>query len=66
MRVSILTISDSVASGDRQDLSGQAIVDWCNRRGDTVAHRETVTDETSLITGRLVSWCDGGDTDLGK
>ncbi|HMA22306.1 MAG TPA: MogA/MoaB family molybdenum cofactor biosynthesis protein, partial [Gemmatimonadaceae bacterium] len=31
---------------------------------DTVTRRETVTDETSLITGRLVSWCDGGDTDL--
>jgi molybdenum cofactor synthesis domain-containing protein len=64
MRVSILTISDSVVSGEREDVSGQAIADWCDKRGDTVTRRETLADETSLITRRLIECCDSGDTDV--
>ena len=64
MRVSILTISDSVASGDRDDASGDAIAHWSTIRGDTVTHRETLTDDTSAIAARLVEWCDAGDTDV--
>ena len=62
--MAILTISDSVMSGTRTDASGQAIAEWCSRRGHSVAGRETVTDETSQIVPLLVSWCDSGDTDL--
>lgn len=64
MRVSILTVSDSVASGDRDDLSGRAIREWCARRGDSVARQDVVTDETVEIASRLTHWCDSGDTDL--
>ena len=64
MRVAILTVSSSVASGDRDDLSGKAIADWCTARGDTIARQETVTDETSSIVQRIVEWCDSDDTDL--
>ena len=46
MRVSILTISDSVASGDRDDTSGGAIIHWCAIRGDSVVRHEVVTDDT--------------------
>lgn len=64
MRVSILTISDSVMKGTRQDVSGQAIADWCASRGDTVVKRETVTDDTSIIAPLLAEWCDSGESDL--
>ena len=64
MRVSILTISDSVAKGERDDLSGRAIVEWCGRRGDSVVRHEVVTDDTVEIVARLVEWCDSGDCDL--
>jgi molybdopterin adenylyltransferase len=64
MRVAILTVSDSVVKGSREDTSGQAIADWCASRGDALAHRETVTDETSLIVPLLASWCDSGEVDL--
>ncbi len=64
MRVSILTVSDSVASGDRDDLSGRAITEWCAKRGDTVARHEVVTDETVEIASRLAAWCDLRDSDL--
>ena len=64
MRVAILTVSDSVMKGTRDDTSGQAIVDWCSERRYDVAARETVTDETSEIVPLLISWCDSGDIDL--
>ena len=64
MRVSILTVSGSVALGDRDDLSGRAITEWCARRGDAVARHEVVTDATVEIASRLTEWCDAGDTDL--
>lgn len=64
MRVSILTISDSVMKGTRDDTSGQAIADWCASRGDAVVNRETVTDDTSMIAPMLARWCDSGETDL--
>ena len=64
MRVAILTVSDSVMKGTRDDTSGQAIVDWCARLGYDVAARETVGDETSDIVPHLLSWCDSGEVDL--
>ena len=64
MRVAILTVSDSVLKGTRQDESGQAIADWCERRGDTVAVREAVIDDTAVMVPLLARWCDSGDVDL--
>ncbi len=64
MRVAILTVSSSVASGDRDDLSGKTIADWCTARGDTITRCEAVTDETSAIAQRIVEWSDSEDTDL--
>lgn len=64
MRVAILTVSDSVTRGVRDDTSGRAIADWCARRGDGVVVHERVSDETSGIARRLVDWCDSLDVDL--
>lgn len=64
MRVTILTVSDSVMNGTREDLSGQAIVDWCSRRGDEVVERSSVADDTSVIVPILSRWCDSGSVDL--
>src|SRR5436305_14610677 len=64
MRVSILTISDSVAKGDRDDVSGRSIEEWCAKRGDSVVRRDVVTDDTVAIASRLSEWCDSGDCDL--
>jgi molybdopterin adenylyltransferase len=64
MRVAILTVSDSVVKGTREDVSGQTIADWCARRGDALAARESLLDKTSQIVPLLASWCDSGDVDL--
>ncbi|MEJ7759458.1 MAG: MogA/MoaB family molybdenum cofactor biosynthesis protein [Gemmatimonadaceae bacterium] len=64
MRVAILTVSDSVTRGIRDDTSGDAVAEWCVGRGDAVVMRETLGDETSDITQRLVAWCDSANLDL--
>ncbi len=62
--MSILTISDSVAAGTREDKSGMEIHDWCVQRADAITHQEHVSDDTQAIVARLIEWCDAGDTDL--
>jgi len=53
-----------VAAGQREDLSGAAIVEWALARGYRVVAREVVPDETAAIAGRLVAWADGGEVDV--
>jgi len=60
----VLTVSDGVAAGSRQDLSGAAIDEWAAARGFRVVTRGVVPDETPAIAGRLVGWADGGEVDL--
>jgi molybdopterin adenylyltransferase len=64
MRVAILTVSDSVSRGGREDVSGRQIADWCTNRGDSVAARAVVDDDTSVIVPQLIAWCDSGEVDL--
>jgi molybdopterin adenylyltransferase len=64
MRVSILTISDSVSAGERDDASGRAISEWSAARGYSVARHETASDDTPTIVARLADWCDSGDTEV--
>jgi molybdenum cofactor synthesis domain-containing protein len=60
----VLTVSDAGARGERADGSGDAIVEWCERSGHTLAARDIVADDASEIVARLVTWCDGGEVDL--
>ena len=64
MRVAILTVSDSVVDQTRVDSSGQAIVDWCEGRGDQLVERSAVSDETSAIAPILSRLCDSGAVDV--
>jgi molybdenum cofactor synthesis domain-containing protein len=63
LRVAVLTVSDAGARGEREDKSGQAVVDWCVRVGHAVAIRHLVPDDRATITRTLLSWADGGDVD---
>src|ERR1043165_2572234 len=64
MRVSVLTISDLGAVGQRADTSGDAIVDWASERGYEVVVRSVVADETDRIAGKLARWADSGEVDV--
>jgi molybdopterin adenylyltransferase len=64
MRLAILTISDACSRGERADASGDAIAAWAGRRGDSVAGRAVVADESVDIVRRLLAWCDGDAADV--
>ena len=53
-RAAVLTVSDGVAEGTRQDESGQALVDALTRAGYEVAAHEVVPDERDRIEAELV------------
>lgn len=57
--VGVLTVSDRCAAGEREDLSGERIVQWCDARGFTVRERAVVPDETDRIVSLLAAWADG-------
>ena len=64
MRVAVLTISDAGSRGERADTSGDAIVEWADRRGFVLTERALVPDESARIAAQLVEWADGDRTDL--
>ncbi|MFN8570769.1 MAG: MogA/MoaB family molybdenum cofactor biosynthesis protein [Gemmatimonadaceae bacterium] len=64
MRVAILTVSDAVSRGQREDTSGDAIVAWLAGQGATLAARATVPDDTVEIVRQLLPWCDSDQADL--
>jgi len=64
MRVAILTISDRVSSGERQDKSGPALVARCKELGWEIIATETLPDERATIASRLMTLADSGDADL--
>lgn len=64
MRVGILTISDAGARGERADTSGDAAERWARERGDDVAVRALVPDETTQIVSALTAWSDEDRADL--
>lgn len=63
MRVAILTISDSVAQGEREDLSGPAVVAFCRGLGWEVIAQLRCADDSAGIREQLREWADSGRVD---
>jgi len=64
LTVSILTISDKGARGQRYDESGQAIRDIFSELDSEIVNYEIVPDELDVIGRKLAEWADTGDTDV--
>ena len=64
LRVAILTVSDGVAAGTREDRSGAAIARWCADRGAMIVRRDTVSDDIVAIGRVLLACTDGAGIDL--
>ncbi len=64
MRIAVLTVSDGCFSGEREDRSGDLIVEWCSRREYELADRSVVPDEVDQIIPQLVRWADSGGVDV--
>jgi molybdopterin adenylyltransferase len=64
MLVAVLTISDTVASGEREDASGPAIVAVCRGLGWEVTSSLRVSDEPAAIREQLRTIADSGRVNL--
>jgi molybdopterin adenylyltransferase len=64
LRIAILTISDGVAAGTREDGSGAAIAAWAAEAGHVVVGRRTVPDATPGIAAVLVDFADRVGADV--
>lgn len=64
MRVAVLTVSDSVAKGEREDLSGPAVVAACSELGWKVTLSLQVSDDSAGIREQLRKIADSGRVDV--
>jgi molybdopterin adenylyltransferase len=64
MRVSIITISDSVSAGHREDGSGKALAQRCRDLGWELIATSVVPDEESVIGAQLLALADAGKSDV--
>jgi molybdopterin adenylyltransferase len=64
MRVAVLTISDSAAKGEREDLSGPAVAAACRGLGWEVTSALRVSDDAAGVREQLRALADSGRVDL--
>jgi molybdopterin adenylyltransferase len=64
IRVAVLTISDSVTRGEREDLSGPAVVTFCRSLGWEVVTSLRVSDDPADIRQQLRELADTNRVDL--
>jgi molybdopterin adenylyltransferase len=64
IRVAIVTVSDSVVAGTREDLSGPALRIRCEELGWTVTFHTALPDDSAAIARKLIEWADGGHVQL--
>lgn len=64
VRIGILTVSDGVVRGTRDDVSGRRIAAWAESHGFDVTRRDVVADEALAVTSTLMRWADDGACDL--
>jgi len=64
IRVAVLTVSDGVAAGKREDMSGQFAVERIARHGWSLFEHAVTADEAEAISSILVRWADSGKVDL--
>jgi len=64
MRVSILTISDSVAAGTAEDRSGPSVIDRCRELGWRIVSSAIRADDRAAIELFLKEAADSNDADV--
>jgi molybdenum cofactor synthesis domain-containing protein len=64
MRVAVLTISDSVSQGKREDLSGPAVVAFCRGLGWEIVTTLRISDDLAAVREQLREIADSGRVDL--
>ncbi|HEY8851642.1 MAG TPA: molybdopterin-binding protein, partial [Gemmatimonadaceae bacterium] len=60
----MLTVSDSVVRGERQDASGAIIAGWARARNHEVVSSAKCADDTAEIVRALIHAADVADAEL--
>src|SRR2546427_11845413 len=63
MRIAVLTISDTAAKNEREDLSGPAVVAFCRGLGWEITSALHVSDDPANIREQLRAVADSGRVD---
>lgn len=63
-KYAVLTISDTGSKGEREDSSGDAIVEMMSEAGFCQSRRAIVPDEVKEIRECLREWCDSAVADV--
>src|SRR5438477_4001608 len=64
MRVAVITVSDSVVRGERQDTSGAVVAGWAKAKKYDLVASTSCPDETDEIVRSLIRACDDEGADL--
>jgi molybdopterin adenylyltransferase len=64
LRIAILTASDRSARGERDDLSGPALVELIEEQGWRVVQQTILPDDLKLLREILTLWADRDDADI--
>jgi molybdenum cofactor synthesis domain-containing protein len=64
MRVAVITVSDSVVRGERQDTSGAVVAGWVKAKKFELVSTAKCADETLDIVRSLANACDDIEADL--
>ncbi len=64
LRVAIITVSDSVSQGKREDQSGPAVAKRCAELGWKIASTHVVCDDSAVIQVRLRDLAESAQVDL--
>lgn len=64
LRFGILTASDRSARGERDDLTGPALVELIEEQGWSVVVRAIEPDDLKLIRDTILLWSERGDVDI--
>jgi molybdopterin adenylyltransferase len=64
MRLAILTVSDSVSEGTREDRSGAALAARARELGWELAATAVLPDDREAIAAKLAEWIDSGRAEL--
>jgi molybdopterin adenylyltransferase len=62
--VAVVTVSDGVVAGTREDVGGAVIADWVRGRGYTLVEHAAVADSADLVTAALLRIVESAAADL--
>lgn len=64
IRIALLTVSDGVVRGAREDGSGAILRDWVEQRAHELVEYAVAADDFAEIAARIERWCDRDAVDV--